>query len=49
MFGVDIMVLAVAALAAFSVGGIAFAFWYNSIESERQTDRRLKTVKSQNR
>ncbi len=45
MFGVDIMVLAVAGLAAFSVGGIAFAFWYNSIESERQTDRRIKHVK----
>ena len=46
MFGVDLMVLAIAALAAFSVGGIAFAFWYNTIESERQTDRRLKTVQA---
>lgn len=46
MFGVDLTVLAIAALAAFSVGGVAFAIWYNSIESERQTGRRLKHVKA---
>ncbi len=46
MFGVDITVLAFAALAALSVGGIAFAFWYNAIDQERQTDRRLKNVKA---
>ncbi len=46
MFGVDITVIAIAALAALSVGGIAFAFWYNSIDQERQTDRRIKNVKS---
>jgi tight adherence protein B len=46
MFGVDITVIAIAGLAALAVGGVAFAFWYNSIDQERQTDRRLKSVKA---
>lgn len=46
MFGVDITVIAIAVLAALAVGGVAFAFWYNSIDQERQTDRRLKSVQA---
>jgi tight adherence protein B len=46
MFGVDTTIIAIAGLAALAVGGIAFAFWFNTIDQERQTDRRLKNVKT---
>ena len=37
-------VLALVALAAISVGGLAYAFLFNSIESEKNVGRRLKSV-----
>ena len=38
-------ILGVVALAALGVGGIAYAFLFNTIEADKKADRRLKTVK----
>ena len=38
-------ILGVVALAALAVGGIAYAFLFNTIEADKKADRRLKSVK----
>ncbi|MAW89242.1 MAG: pilus assembly protein [Phyllobacteriaceae bacterium] len=45
MFGFDITILAIVALAGLSAGAVAYAFLFNRIETERQSGRRLETVK----
>ena len=45
MFGIDGTLLAFTALAGFSAGAIAYTFLFNRIEEQRQTDRRLDTIK----
>jgi tight adherence protein B len=45
MFGVDTTLLAFIALAGLSAGGIAYAFLFNRISSERQVEKRLEIVK----
>ncbi|MEO3386601.1 type II secretion system F family protein [Mesorhizobium sp. CAU 1741] len=45
MFGLDTTLLAFIALATVSVGALAYAFLFSSIENERKAGRRLETVK----
>jgi tight adherence protein B len=45
VFGIDNMVLAFVALAACSAGAIAYAFLFNRMETERNVEKRLDTVK----
>lgn len=45
MFGIDGMLLAFVALAACSAGAVAYAFMFTRIETERNVEKRLDTVK----
>jgi tight adherence protein B len=45
MFGVDITVVAIVVLAAFSAGAVAYTFLFDRIENENKAGRRLETVK----
>ncbi len=45
MFGMDSTVLVFVALATVSVGAVAYAFLFSSIENERNAGKRLETVK----
>lgn len=45
MFGLDITFLAIVALAGLSAGGVAYAFLFNQVAAERNTERRLAGVK----
>ena len=45
MFGVDPTILAFIALAGLSAGGVAYAFLFNRISSERKVEKRLEIVK----
>jgi tight adherence protein B len=45
MFGLDTTVLAFVVLATMSVGALAYAFLFTSIENERNAGKRLETVK----
>ena len=45
MFGIDSMVLVFVALAACSAGAVAYAFLFNRIETQRNVEKRLETVK----
>ena len=44
MFGIDPNVLMLGGMAFVAVGGLAYAFLFNSIESEKKTDARLNAV-----
>jgi tight adherence protein B len=46
MFGIDGTVLALMALVALSIGGLAFGLLYSSIASDSRVDKRLKNVKA---
>ncbi|WP_192365029.1 type II secretion system F family protein [Mesorhizobium mediterraneum] len=46
MFGIDGTVLAFIVLAGFSAGGVAYAFLFNQISTEKQVGRRLETIKT---
>ena len=46
MLGLDQTTLIIMVLAALAVGAVAYAFLFNSIESERKTDKRLKSIGS---
>ena len=46
MFGMDSTVLAFVALATISVGALAYAFLFSSIENERNAGKRLDSIKS---
>jgi tight adherence protein B len=46
MFGIDGTVLAFVVLAGFSAGAIAYALLFNQISNEKQTGKRLETIKS---
>jgi tight adherence protein B len=45
MFGIDPTVLAIILLAGLSAGAVAYAFMFNTIASERNTGKRLETIK----
>ena len=45
MFGIDLSVIMMVALAGLSAGALAYVFMFNRISTENQTDRRLETVK----
>lgn len=45
MFGLDITVLAFIGLVGLSVGGILFALLFTRVETERNQDRRINTIK----
>ncbi|MDH4986376.1 type II secretion system F family protein [Aminobacter anthyllidis] len=45
MFGLDAMMLIFIALAGLSAGAVAYAFLFNRIETQANTDRRLATVR----
>lgn len=45
MFGFDMTVLAFIALVALAVGGILFGFLFNRVETERNQERRIGTIK----
>jgi tight adherence protein B len=45
VFGIDSMVLAFVALAACSAGAVAYAFLFARIETEKNVEKRLETVK----
>jgi tight adherence protein B len=45
VFGIDGMVLAFVALAACSAGAVAYAFLFSRMETERNVEKRLETVK----
>lgn len=45
MFGLDMTVLAIVALAGISAGAVAYALLFARIESEKTTDRRIESVK----
>ena len=45
MFGLDITVIAFIGLVGLSVGGILFALLFNRVETERNQDRRISTIK----
>jgi len=45
MFGIDGMTLAFVALAACSAGAIAYALLFNRIETEKNVEKRLETIK----
>ena len=47
MFGLDITVLAFIGLVGLSVGGILFALLFTRVETERNQDRRINTIKTQ--
>jgi tight adherence protein B len=46
MFGLDTNVIAMVALAFFSVAGLAYAFLYQKIEEESRTNKRMKAVQT---
>lgn len=46
MFGIDTTVLMFVALAGVSAGAVAYAFLFKRIDSEKNTGRRLETIKS---
>lgn len=46
MFGLDLTVLLIIALAAIAAGGLCYTFLFSRIETERKTDIRLSRVKS---
>jgi tight adherence protein B len=45
MFGIDSTILAFIVLAGFSAGAVAYAFLFNTIETEKNAGKRLETVK----
>ena len=45
MFGIDSTILAFIVLAGFSAGAVAYAFMFNTIETEKNAGKRLETVK----
>lgn len=45
MFGLDASLLAFVALAAISVGALAYAFLFSSIQNEKKASKRLETIK----
>ena len=45
MFGIDGTILAFIVLAGFSAGAVAYAFLFNTIETEKKAGKRLETVK----
>ena len=45
MFGLDITVVAFIGLVGLSVGGILFALLFNKVETERNQDRRISSIK----
>jgi tight adherence protein B len=47
MFGIEPIVLVFMALAMVAVGGIAYVFLFSQIERERNTERRVNSVKSE--
>ena len=46
MFGIDTNTLLFIALAACSVGALAYSFFYRAIENEENASRRLETIKA---
>jgi len=46
MFGLDLTIIAFIGLVGLSVAGILFALFFNKVEAERNTDRRLGSIKS---
>ena len=46
MFGFDTTVLAFVVLAGFSAGAMAYAFLFTRIDNEKQTGKRLETIKT---
>ena len=45
MFGIDITVIAIIALAGISAGAVAYALMFSKIENEKTSDRRLESIK----
>lgn len=45
MFGLDLTFIAIVALAGLSAGSVAYAFLFNRVQEERNTERRLEGVK----
>ncbi len=45
MFGIDMTVLAFVGLVTLSVGGILWAFFFNRVETERNQDRKINTIR----
>lgn len=49
MFGIDINILAFIGLVIFAAGALVFAFLYNRINSERTQEKRIKSIRNNDR